>query len=388
MSPLLRPRAESRAAQLAGLTLAVLLAHVALTSWLTQQMDRLGAGDSESMRRIEVAFVRELQPSLPPPPVAPSRASAQPPGLAARPPRPAASAPLPQPEPVVEPAPAEPLPTAAADQPAPVPTAADQPVAQTLEPQASLQATAADSAPPVAVVAAAAASSAVASFEWPPSTRLSYTLVGDYRGPVHGTAQVEWLRRGDRYQVHLEVSVGPLVSRRMSSEGLLTEQGLQPLRYEETTQALFSEPRRRVVRFEPGRIILADGQARPTLAQVQDTASQFVQLTWLFTTQRDRLRAGQMVEVPLALPRRVDRWLYDVQAEEELETPAGRLKVFHIKPRRTEPLQGELVVESWFAPSLQYLPVRILIRQDTQTFIDLTLSRAPQQSAPEPVKPQ
>ena len=51
-------------------------------------------------------------------------------------------------------------------------------------------------------------------------------------------------------------------------------------------------------------------------AGMQDAASQFVQLTWLFTTQPQRLQVGKSVEMPLALPRRADRWIYDVRAEE------------------------------------------------------------------------
>jgi hypothetical protein len=35
----------------------------------------------------------------------------------------------------------------------------------------------------------------------------------------------------------------------------------------------------------------------------------------------------------------------------------------------------------WVAPSLQYLPVRIVIRQDAETFVDLLLERLPQQAA-------
>jgi hypothetical protein len=69
-----------------------------------------------------------------------------------------------------------------------------------------------------------------ADFEWPPSTRLSYRLTGNYRGPVEGRAKVEWLRSGTRYQVHMELSVGPefspLMSRRVSSEGEITSEGL------------------------------------------------------------------------------------------------------------------------------------------------------------------
>ena len=59
-----------------------------------------------------------------------------------------------------------------------------------------------------------AAASAAEAFEWPPSTRLSYVLTGNYRGEVNGGAQVEWVRVGTRYQVHMDVMVGRAVRRR------------------------------------------------------------------------------------------------------------------------------------------------------------------------------
>lgn len=236
------------------------------------------------------------------------------------------------------------------------------------------------SAPPSAPPSAP---SSAPSFEWPPSTRLSYTLVGDYRGPVQGKARVEWLRSGNRYQVHLDVRVGadfaPLMSRRMSSDGLLTEAGLKPLRYDEETRVLLREVRRQTIFFEPERIVLPRGGAQPTVPGVQDTASQFVQLSWMFTLQPQLLRAGQTVEVPLALTRRLDRWVYDVVGEEVLDLPVGPVKAWYLKPRLQSKTSSDLAVETWFAPSLQYLPVRIRIRQDEASFIDLTLERLPQQ---------
>ena len=116
----------------------------------------------------------------------------------------------------------------------PVDVAAAEPVPPVPEPVAS-----AASQPEVpaaqAVAAAASAASAPVAFEWPPSTQLSYRLRGNYRGTVTGRARVEWLRDGRRYQVHLEVAVGPgfapLISRTMSSEGVLTPQGIQPERW-------------------------------------------------------------------------------------------------------------------------------------------------------------
>jgi hypothetical protein len=118
--------------------------------------------------------------------------------------------------------------------------------------------------------------------------------------------------------------------------------------------------------------------------RVQDTASQFVQLTWLFTTQPALLEVGRTVELPLALPRRTDSWYYEVIAKERLATPAGDVEAFHLKPRRAEKRpRGELSAEVWFAPTLQYLPVRIRIQQDADTFVDLTMDAAPMQAAPE-----
>ncbi|MFM8768394.1 MAG: DUF3108 domain-containing protein, partial [Rubrivivax sp.] len=302
----------------------------------------------------------------------------------------------PGPEQAPEPAPTS-AESSAEEAPAPAVTELALPASEQASGPASAVAAAVPSAPPAAgarlpeaavvPVPAPAPAPALAqpapTFEWPPSTRLSYTLVGDYRGPVEGKARVEWLRSGSRYQVHLDVRVGadfaPLVSRRMSSDGQLTEAGLKPQRYDEETKVLLREVRRQTIFFEPERIVLPRGGVQPPVAGVQDTASQFVQLTWLFTLQPQLLKAGQTVEVPLALPRRVDRWVYDVVGEEVLELPVGPVKAWYLKPRPQSKTNSDLAVETWFAPSLQYLPVRIRIRQDEASFIDLTLERLPQQ---------
>ena len=48
------------------------------------------------------------------------------------------------------------------------------------------------------------------AFEWPPSTRLTYTLTGLYRnGPLYGKAAVEWRRVGTHYQVQFDIHVSP-----------------------------------------------------------------------------------------------------------------------------------------------------------------------------------
>ena len=372
-----------------GLVAAVTVVHLWLGGWLARSMHLAASDPAARIHRIELSFERELQPTAPPEPVArPPRPSAPPPGAVAAAPSPAASAPAPEPPP-------EPVPAVVAETgpaaPPPVPSetvaAAPAPVTEPTPAQPGQPSEPAPVAPPAPpAIPPVAGSTPGTPFEWPPSTRLSYTLTGDFRGPVEGSARVEWLRQGTRYQVHLDVAIGPnfapLVRRRMSSEGELTEQGLKPSRYEEETRVPLAATRRKSVAFEGERIVLQGPKSVPTLPGVQDTASQFVQLTWLFTTQPQQLRTGGAVVVPLALPHRVDRWTYDVMGEETLDTPAGRIPTWWIKPRRENWKPGELAIEAWFAPSLQYLPVRIVIRQDAQTYADLMLQRLPQQSGP------
>ena len=61
--------------------------------------------------------------------------------------------------------------------------------------------------------------------------------------------------------------------------------------------------------------------------------------------------------------------------------PFGEVETFHVRPRREVTKGSDMVAQMWFAPSLQYLPVRIRIRQDAETSVDLLLERLPQQAA-------
>lgn len=269
----------------------------------------------------------------------------------------------------------------------PAVTALEPPLEPAPELVPPLDIAATEPVPPLPLpVSPAASAPASADFEWPPSTRLSYRLDGNYRGPVEGQAQVEWLRSGTRYQVYMDLSIGPafapLMSRRVSSEGDITPEGLRPRRYDEETRIVLRDPRRLVIWLDADRVRLPDGSELPRPAGVQDSASQFVHLTWLFTMQPALLQPGVSIEMPLALPRRMQTWTYDVLGAETLATPAGAVQALHVKPRRAPRPGGDLTAEIWVAPSLQYLPVRILIRQDAETYLDLVIERLPQQAAP------
>jgi len=348
------------------LVAAVLALHLLLGSEVQRIQDGwVHDGPPPMPPRMQVEFVREM--------------TLQPPVTARVLPRPPAPNPKP-PRPEVTTAGAAP----AASQPASAPELAPEPLQS---PERVAEAASA-AAPPV--VAASAPPSDEPGPEWPLSTRLTYQLTGNYRGPVHGQAQVEWLRKGSSYQVNLDVGVGPsfapFITRRMSSQGRLTPDGIAPQRYDEETKFILGEARRASVFLLPDEAQLASGQRQPMARGAQDAASQFVQLTWLFLTGREPLEVSRVVQFPLVLPRRQYAWQYEVLGDETLATPLGPVVAWHLRPTRMAQAQvtgGDLVAEVWLAPSLQYLPVRLVIRQDEQTYIDMMLKSAPLQAAPE-----
>ena len=372
-----------------GLMIAVVVVHGCLAETVTDRMVDISV-EAAMPQRIEVAYVREMEINEPPrfAPAAPLPPVARAPAKAPRA-KPAASAAseaqqAPEPEPVVaqvEPAASAPAPEASEA----VAAAASVPLPQQVAQAASQPLLAASVPSSLAAASPAAPAGSAPAFAWPGSTRLSYVLTGNYRGEIHGSAQVEWVRVGSRYQVHLDVYIGmpaaPLMKRNLTSEGLLTPEGLYPERFDQLTKVAFRDAQRQSVRFELDGIILADGKRRDRLAGVQDTASQFVQLSYVFTTRPELLRTGGMVEFPLALPRNVDRYVYDILEQEPVYTPFGAVDAFHLKPRRVARRGSDLVAEVWYAPTLAYLPVRIKLTADADTFIDLVIRRKPELSA-------
>ncbi|MGQ3050350.1 MAG: DUF3108 domain-containing protein [Roseateles sp.] len=339
---------------------AVLAVHLLLG----REVQRIHAGwvsegPAPMPARMQVEFVQEMAMQTPP---------------AARP-----VPPPPPPPPPLRPV-ASPAATAAsaASEPASAPAAAPE-LASAPEAAAGVAPAPHELAAPAAAAASAAPSDEPGP-EWPLSTRLSYDLTGNYRGPVTGQAQVQWLRKGRDYQIHLDVAIGPsfapLITRRISSQGRLAPEGIAPQRYDEETRLIFGEPRRLNLVFLGGEQG-AGGPGAP-----QDAVSQFVQLTWLFLTGRETLEAGRVIQLPLQLPSGPYDWQYEVMGEDVLYTPMGPLVAWHLRPR--QPARGnDLAAEVWLAPSLQYLPVRLVIRQDAGTYIDLMLKSAPLQAAPE-----
>ena len=232
-------------------------------------------------------------------------------------------------------------------------------------------------APPEPLVEPApAATDAVPAFlaSWPSDTRLNYQLGGYYRGELHGDARVLWQREGTRYHTAVEMSAGLLASLSFSSQGEITATGLRPEVYEENVRG-----RRRGVRIGDVEVRLNNGTRVPRPASVQDTASQFVELGHRFSSGQVKLEPGVQVHFSMARPGGIDDWVYDVISEETLHLPRlGPVQALHLKPRPLAKPRGPITAEIWYAPSLQYLPVRIRINQGPDTYVDLIVETVEQ----------
>lgn len=343
---------------------AVLLLHWGILNWLSGAIDEI-RGPAPLAKLAEPMLTRLIEPTKAPEPLAarltptPRVASPKPP----KKPTPTATAVVLtlEAEAVASPPKAQdsspPEPTPPSTDPIP-PAAPDLPVAEPGPPQDT----------------------------WPPDTRLTYRLTGNYRGELTGTARVQWQQvpgpdaqpESRRYQVRLEMSLTSFVIASMTSQGKITDAGLLPEVYEEklpgnARRVDFGDAQ---IRFNSGRV-----DVRPTT--VQDTASQFVELSHRFATGVETLKAGAEVRIWLARPGGLDFWTYDVQAPEVLQTPElGAIEVFHLKPRPLANPRGPIIAEMWFAPSLQYLPVRVRIALGGSSFVDLTVERIEQSERP------
>jgi hypothetical protein len=385
---------QQRLMVVATLVAMITGAHVLLAGWVAQQAHR--PATEVGMDRLQASYQAELRFSAPP-----VAASPPPP-----PPSPSPRAPVAVPPPAAGDAAAV-MPAASAasavdeaptdtepDAPESVASAASVPE-DTLDEATALASasTTEDVALGVVPPTAEAETDTGETFEWPLATRVSYKLEGHFRGPVHGQATVEWLRKDRRYQVHIDASVGPsfapIGSWRLSSEGVIKAAGLVPARHEHEDRLFIRGTRLRHSDFSADTVRLYDGQELPRPTAMQDPASLLIQIAYQFIIMPERAQPGTIMELPVVTTRRVELMRFEVEGLEEINTAVGPIEAVRVKPQRLLKDKGSAPAEMWFAPSLQYLPVKIMVRSATETsHMQLTLASMPQQMTAPPASPR
>lgn len=360
---------RSPALRLALLALLVAVGHLLALEWLARQADKI----SGLVLMTPPLYTRLLQPAQPPP-VPTAAATPQPRGRTAPAPRPPASSA----EELRRQAEAEEAAQREAQERAQAQAEAqarERAEAEARErEQAAQQAQAAASAASAPAPAASAAPDTDALAHWPTDTLLHYRLTGHYRGPLYGDARVQWQREAGKYQVRLDVRIQVFGTQILTSQGDVTPEGLVPRAYEELRPG-----KRRFATIGDEVVVLENGRTVPRPPGVQDTASQFVELSQRFATGKELLEVGRTVSLWLARPGGVDRWEYEVAARDLLPTPNfGTVEAFHLKPRPIGNPRGNVTAEMWFAPTLQYLPVRIKVLMGDEAWLDLMVDHIEQ----------
>lgn len=341
---------------LLALVAVVIAGHYAVLHWASGL--RIETGTLKTMA--PPMYTRVLTPQAPVPVQAPAAVAAP------RKPRPKPAARIAR-----KPSkPATPAPVVAQDTPAaapPQPAASEAVAAAGPEAAASAPQPAASEPAVAASSAASAPVTASAGDSWPADTRLRYALSGTFRGgPLYGSGRVLWQRQDTKYQARVEVEITPFASFSMTSQGEVDAATLLPSAYEEMRNG-----KPRVLRIGERDVTLDNAKVVPRPDGVQDTASQFVELSHRFATGREKLEVGRSVTLWMARPGAVDQWTYDIVEREVLATRLGAIEAYHLKPRPLANPHGNIYVDMWFAPTLQYLPVRVRVSMGDEAVVDL-----------------
>lgn len=199
----------------------------------------------------------------------------------------------------------------------------------------------------------------------PRPMRLRYELTGQARGfPLSGRGELSWRHDGREYEARLDLTI-PLASRSQQSTGLVTPQGLAPVRYAERARS------EEAAHFDraAGRITFSGNRPEAALDPgAQDRLSVLIQLGALAAGDPGAFRPGRVVAVQTASARDADTWHFQVEGEEDLTLPGGRQRALHLlrQPRK----EFDQRVELWLAPGLDYAPVRLRLTQPSGDWLE------------------
>ena len=204
---------------------------------------------------------------------------------------------------------------------------------------------------------------------WPDSTELRYDgkgLEGSFFR-YSGTGVLRWQHTDTRYQTSLEINALGMRIRTLASSGLLETHTLLPERFDDTPRGAAWTTR---FQREQGQITFSSGSTpEPLQAGAQDKLSVLLQLGAALAVDPSRGLAGTLLRFQAADAHRADNWVFRCDGSEAVELTQGRVNAVKFT-REPTPDNGQKV-ETWLAPDVGYLPVRLRITEGGGSFIDL-----------------
>jgi hypothetical protein len=221
--------------------------------------------------------------------------------------------------------------------------------------------------PPTAPAATHVAGAAAAGhFAVPPSAKFHYDVTAQAKGFVlKGRAELEWRNENGQYEAQLEMTAPFLKPRVQRSTGLVTAQGLAPLRFSDKSR---SEEAAHFDR-EQGKVIFSTNQPEALLEPgAQDRLSIVMQLGAMLAGNPSKYPAGSQITVQTASTKEAQPWTFTVEGSETLDLPGGRTTAVRLtrNPRK----EYDVKVELWLAPGQAYAPVRLRLTQPGGDWVD------------------
>jgi hypothetical protein len=213
--------------------------------------------------------------------------------------------------------------------------------------------------------------SEASAFKIPASALLKYQVLGMSKQMTYSAwAEFSWQHDGQRYDSKLEVGAFLLGSRSQTSQGTLGAEGLMPQRFGDKFRTEVASHFQR----DKGVISFSNNAPEvPMLKGAQDRLSVVMQIAALLSAEPERYPVGTMLSFQTVATRDAEVWLFLVEKSETLQLPYGDVPTIKInrKPRK----EFDQTIELWFAPSIDYLPVRLRVTNANGDFVDQQLRK-------------
>ena len=186
-----------------------------------------------------------------------------------------------------------------------------------------------------------------------------------------GDAQIAWKQDGEKYVLNMLATYTLLIKTfnvfEQNSTGLVTPQGLQPLRFSDKrlnrseVAAHFDYTTEKIT-------FSANKPEVPLLAGAQDRVSVIWQLAGLLAAQPARYPPGSTFTVQTVGSSDAEPWLFTVNEPETLNLSTGSQIALRLtrNPRR----EFDQKIELWFATGLNYLPARFRFTETNGDYVD------------------
>jgi len=208
--------------------------------------------------------------------------------------------------------------------------------------------------------------------DFPPNIQINYKLTGQERGlTYHASGSLKWQTQSTTqmpksYEAELRVKAFLVGSRIWRSVGLLTENGLSPVRYSDSWRS------ERAAHFDTAQNKISFSGNAPGVALqsgAQDQVSLFIQMA--ATVAAKNFKLGSELNVQTATAHDAVNWALIFKSEELIEVAGKQLATqrWVCLPRGKFDSQ----IEMWLSQSHGGLPVRIKISQVTGNFIDMEM---------------